>query len=162
VNERELYFVEREFAAPVQTLWRAWTDASELEDWYSPTVLSVVAGSAVSETRVGGRWAIAIDVPMNDMVAYFWGRYSDVTLQTRIEHTLSYSQDEAEFIARDDDAPFHRSVVDFTPTELGGSVRFTQFGEMPAEQAEASREGMESYFDSLEAYLENRDGQRDQ
>jgi uncharacterized protein YndB with AHSA1/START domain len=157
-NSALLYFVEREFAAPVQRLWRAWTDASELEDWYSPTVLSVVPGSAMSEARVGGRWAIAVDVPMNDMVAYFWGRYSDVSPMSRLEHSLSYSQDEAEFIARDDDAPFHTIVIDVAETGHGTSVRFSQFGEMPTEQAEASREGMESYFDSLEAYLERQNG----
>ncbi|MFM2412271.1 MAG: hypothetical protein RLZZ587_604 [Actinomycetota bacterium] len=153
MTERELYFVEREFAAPVDRMWRAWTTASELEQWYHPTVLSVVPGSATSEPVVGGRWAVAVDVPMNDMVAYFWGRYRIVDDLVRIEHTLSYSQDELEFIARDDDAPFHRIVIDFTPTDLGVVVRFTQFGEMPDEQAEASRMGMESYFDSLESHL---------
>ncbi|MFM2412484.1 MAG: hypothetical protein RLZZ587_817 [Actinomycetota bacterium] len=153
MTERELYFVEREFAAPVDRLWRAWTTASELEHWYHPTVLSVVPGSVTSEPAVGGRWAVAVDVPMNDMVAYFWGRYRVVDDGVRIEHTLSYSQDEREFIARDDNAPFHRIVIDFTPTDLGVTVRFTQFGEMPDEQAEASRMGMESYFDSLEAFL---------
>jgi hypothetical protein len=33
-------------------------------------------------------------------------------------------------------------------------VRFSQFGEMEQEQADASREGMESYFDNLSNYLE--------
>lgn len=157
-NRAALYFVEREFRHDVPRVWRAWTSADELEEWYSPTVLSVVPGSAVSEARVGGRWAIAVDVPMNDMVAYFWGRYSDVVPMTRLEHTLSYSQDESEFIARDDDAPFHTIVIEFAETGNGTRVRFSQFGEMPAEQAEASREGMESYFDSLEAYLERQNG----
>lgn len=153
MTERELYFVEREFAVGVDRMWSAWTTASELEQWYHPTVLSVVPGTVTSEPIVGGRWAVAVDVPMNDMVAYFWGRYRVVDRNVRIEHTLSYSQDELEFIARDDDAPFHRIVIDITPTDLGVAVRFTQFGEMPDEQAEASRMGMESYFDSLEAFL---------
>lgn len=162
MSERELYFVERVFRHDVNRLWRAWTDAGELEQWYHPTVLSVVPGSAVSETSAGGRWAIAVDVPMNGFVAYFWGRYTDVVPTARLEHTLSYSQDESEFISRDDHAPFHRIVIDFTPTNLGTRVRFTQFGEMPEEQAEASREGMESYFDSLEAFLERENGKLDQ
>ena len=154
MTDRELYFVEREFVAPVERMWRAWTTASQLEEWYHPTVLTVVPGSVVSEAEVGGRWAVAVDVPMNDTVAYFWGRYADVVEHRRLEHTLSYSQDEIEFIARDDDAPAHRVVVDFTPTELGTLVRFTQFGEMPDEQIEATRMGMTSYFDSLEAFLD--------
>jgi hypothetical protein len=34
-------------------------------------------------------------------------------------------------------------------------VRFSQFGEMDKEQADASKEGMESYFDNLNSYLED-------
>jgi len=36
----------------------------------------------------------------------------------------------------------------------GGTwVRFAQYGEMPADQATMAQAGMESYFDSLGAYL---------
>lgn len=153
MKDRELYFVEREFAAPVERMWRAWTTASELEEWYRPTVLTVLPGSVVSEAEAGGRWAVAVDVPMNDMVAYFWGRYADVIENRRLEHSMSYSQDELEFIARDDDAPAHRVVVGFTPTDRGTVVRYSQFGQMPDEQIEATRMGMTSYFNSLEAFL---------
>ena len=153
MTERELYLVEREFAVSPDRMWQAWTEASQLEAWYHPAVLSIVPGSVTSDAVVGGRWALAVDVPMNDMVAYFWGRYTDVVDGSRIEHTMSYSQDEAEFVARDDDAPAHRVVVDFTPTDLGIRVRFTQFGDMPEEQIDATRQGMGSYFDSLDSYL---------
>lgn len=163
MNDRDaLYFVEREFDHDSTRVWRAWTVSAELEQWYSPTVLSVVPGSAVSDLKVGGRWAIAVNVPMNDMVAYFWGRYTEVVPLLRIEHTLSYSEDESDFIAHDDGAPFHEIVIDFSPTERGTRVQFSQFGEMPAEQAEASREGMESYFDSLEMFLNNTNSRLDQ
>ena len=150
---RELYFVEREYPVSIDRLWRAWTTASELEEWYHPTVLSVVPGSATSEPQVGGRWAIAVDVPMNDLVAYFWGRYSVVEEHRRLEHSLSYSQDELEFAVRDDNAPAHQIVIDFAETDGGARVRFTQFGDMPDEQIEATRMGMSSYFDSLENFL---------
>lgn len=153
MSERFLYSVEREYAHPVSRMWSAWTNAAELEHWYSPTALSVVPGSATSETQVGGRWAIAVDVPMNDMVAYFWGRYSVVEPEAQLVHSLSYSQDEAEFIARDDNAPAHRIVIDFESRGDRSWVRFAQYGEMPDEQAELSRQGMDSYFDSLENYL---------
>lgn len=70
----ELYFVEREYAVSIEVLWSAWTDAAKLEQWYSPTELSVLPGSAVSENFVGGRWAIAVDVTAHGFNAYFWGR----------------------------------------------------------------------------------------
>ena len=151
--ERELYFVEREFNCDIETLWSAWTDATQLEAWYSPTMLSVVPGSVTSEVFIGGRWAVAVDVSVNGFNAYFWGRYSEVVPNVRLVHSLSYSQDEAEFIFADDNAPAHRIVIDFEKRGKKSWVRFTQFGEMPEEQAEASRDGMNSYLDNLELYL---------
>jgi len=154
---RPLYFVERTFPFPVERLWRGWTDASELENWYSPVFLKVIPGSATSEAVVGGRWAIAVDVSENGFNAYFWGTYSEVDLHVKLVHDLNYSQDELEFSLREPSPEGHQIEIDFTKTDGGTVVRFSQFGEMEKEQAEASREGMESYFDNLSRYLEDHD-----
>ena len=153
MEHNELYFVEREFEANIDELWNAWTSADALEKWYSPTKLTVVPGSVTTENEVGGRWAVAVDVSANGFNAYFWGRYKEFQPKKKLTHTLCYSQDEAEFIARDDNAPAHLIVVDFEDRGDKSWAKFTQFGEMPAEQADASREGMQSYFDNLEMYL---------
>ena len=150
---RRLYSVEREFDCSIETLWEAWTSANALERWYCPTMLSVVPGSATSETHVGGRWAIAVDVSVNGFNAYFWGRYQEVVLQQRLVHTLSYSQDEAEFVFADDNAPAHRIELDFEARGEKSWVRFTQFGDLPEEQVEATQDGTGSYFDNLEQFL---------
>ena len=149
-----LYFVERTFPFPAERLWRAWTDASELEKWYSPVFLKVIPGSATSEAVVGGIWAIAVDVSENGFNAYFWGKYSQVDTNLKLVHDLNYSQDELEFALREPSPEAHRIEIDFTKTDGGTLVRFSQFGEMEQEQADASREGMESYFDNLNNYLE--------
>jgi hypothetical protein len=44
-------------------------------------------------------------------------------------------------------------VIDFEDRGGKSWCKFTQFGEMPAEQAEMSRLGMVSYFDNLEKFL---------
>jgi uncharacterized protein YndB with AHSA1/START domain len=150
---KPLYFVERKFPFPVERLWQAWTRPSELEKWYSPVFLRVIPGSATSDLEVGGTWAIAVDVSENGFNAYFWGKYSQVENNLKLVHDLNYSQDELEFVLREPKADAHRIEVDFTQGESGTTVRFSQFGEMAQDQAEASREGMESYFDNLEAYL---------
>jgi uncharacterized protein YndB with AHSA1/START domain len=152
-----LYSVEREYPVPVQRTWQAWTNAAELEKWYSPVFLKVIPGSATSEAVVGGRWAIAVDVSENGFNAYFWGTYSEVDLHIKLVHDLNYSQDELEFSLREPSSEAHRIEIDFTKTDGGTVVRFSQFGEMEKEQAEASREGMESYFDNLSRYLEDHD-----
>lgn len=149
-----LLSVERVFPVSIERLWSAWTDASELEEWYSPAVLFVVPGTVVSDARDDGMWKVAVDVPDNGFVAYFWGRYTAVEAPVFFEHTLHYSQDEAEFVLADESGPKHRIVVDFAEHEDGSWVRLTQYGEMPdPDQVEATRLGTESYFDSLGFYL---------
>jgi uncharacterized protein YndB with AHSA1/START domain len=150
---KPLYFVERNFQFPVERLWQAWTSSEQLEKWYCPVFLTVVPGSATSEPVLGGTWAIAVDVSENGFNAYFWGKYSLVDTNLKLVHDLNYSQDELEFALREPRADAHRIEIDFTETDKGTVVRFSQFGEMEQEQADASKEGMESYFDNLEAFL---------
>ena len=152
-----LYFVERTFKFPVERLWSAWTQSTELERWYSPVFLKVIPGSATSEAEVGGTWAIAVDVSENGFNAYFWGTYSVVERHKKLVHDLNYSQDELEFALREPSPEAHRIEIDFSNTEAGTLVRFSQFGEMDKEQADASKEGMESYFDNLNSYLEDHE-----
>jgi uncharacterized protein YndB with AHSA1/START domain len=148
-----LYFVEREFEFPVTRLWSAWTDAAELEKWYCPVFLNVVPGTVTSDAVVGGTWAVAVDVSANGFNAYFWGKYETVEPNKKLVHDLNYSQDELEFALAEPQPTAHRIEIDFVERQSGCSVRFSQFGEMDPAQAEASREGMESYFDNLSVHL---------
>jgi len=148
-----LYSVEREVAHPVADVWDAWTTAASLEQWYHPTVLACVPGVTVSELHVGGLWKVAIDVPMNDTVAHFYGQYTAVSPQELLAHSMIYTQSREEFAAADLDAPAHRVVVDFEDRDRSSWVRFTQFGELPEGEAEQAQAGMESYLDSLEEFL---------
>ena len=148
-----LYSVEREYDIPVEILWAAWTDPVALEAWYHPTDLSNVPGSVASDAVEGGLWTVAVDVPEHGMVAYFFGRYTAVVENARLEHTMAYTQSAEEFAARDETAPHHRVLVEFASRDFRSWVKFSQFGEMPAGQAVKTQAGMESYFDSLAAYL---------
>ena len=148
-----LYSVEREFDIPVEILWDAWTDATALEAWYHPVDLAVVPGSVTSEADEGGRWSVAVDVPEAGFVAYFFGRYTKVVENMLLEHTMSYTTSADEFAARDDEAEHHRIVIEFDHRGMRSWVKFSQFGELPDGQAVRAQEGMESYFDSLEAFL---------
>ena len=150
---RLAYSVERTFDVPIELMWSAWASPQALEEWYAPTDLSVVPGSVVSEPTTGGRWAVAVDASSYGHIAYFWGRYTEVAEDRRLAHTMSYSQQESDFLARDDEAEHHLIVIDMEPRAGGTWVRFAQYGDMPTEQAAMAQAGMESYFDSLAAYL---------
>lgn len=148
-----LYSVERQFDLPVEILWDAWIDAEALESWYHPVDLSVVPGSVTSDPVPGGEWSVAVDVPEMGFVAYFWGHYTEVVDQERLVHTLSYSQSAEEFALRDPEAPHHRIVIEFDSRGMYSWVKFSQYGELPEGEALQAQAGMESYFDSLEAFL---------
>ena len=148
-----LYFVEREYPVEIATLWNAWVEADQLQQWYSPQALDIVPNSATSDAVIGGDWAIAIDVSVNGFNAYFWGKYTEVKFQEKLVHTMFYSQDELEFNLRGDDQPHHVVEIDFEARGNKSWVRFSQFGSMDAEEAEAAKDGMESYLDNLEDYL---------
>lgn len=153
MSTKPIYSVERVYPVTMDRLWSAWTKAAELEQWYHPTVLTCVPGSATSDAEVDGIWSIAVDVPEYGFVAYFWGRYLTVEKHKQLEHTMIYSQDEAEFVFKDQNKLAHRVVVDFEERDGGSWVRFSHFGELPEEQIEATQAGMESYFDSLAEHL---------
>lgn len=148
-----LYSVEREYTQSMDRMWGAWIDAQQLEDWYHPTELKNVPGSSVSEPVVGGAWAIAVDVPEYGFQSCFWGQYTAVEEGKLLEHTMFYSQNPAEFAAKDLSGEFAKIVVDFEERPSGTWVRFTQYGELPEEHIPMAKAGMESYFQSLADYL---------
>lgn len=47
----------------------------------------------------------------------------------------------------------HTIEIDFKDRGASSWVRFTQIGELPADQAEGAKAGMESYFDNLAKFL---------
>ena len=148
-----LYSVEREYSVPLSILWKAWVEADQLQQWYSPEVLDTVPNSATSDAVVGGEWAIAIDVSVNGFNAYFWGKYTEVIFQEKLVHTMFYSQVELEFNLRGEVQEHHVIKIDFEARGENSWVRFSQFGSMDPEQAEATKDGMESYLNSLEHHL---------
>jgi uncharacterized protein YndB with AHSA1/START domain len=148
-----LYSVEREFAHSVQRVWQAWTEASELEQWYHPTDLLNVPDTTVSDAQVGGWWTVAVDVPAHGFVAYFFGQYTAVEIEERLEHSMHFVSSREDFDARDLTSPAATVVVEFAPTSTGATVKFSQFGEMPEDQIPRTKAGMESYFQSLADFL---------
>ena len=152
-----LYSVEREFPVSIKTMWQAWTSSDALQSWYHPVDLKCLPNSVENESVVGGIWSVSVDVPEHNFVAYFYGRYTKVIENELMHHTMCYTQSKSEWEARDMSAPHHDVVLEFEDRADKSWVKFSQFGEMPAEQIELTKAGMESYFDSLANYLSGDD-----
>ena len=148
-----LYSVEREYPVSIERLWKAWTDASELEAWYFPTDLSSTKGATRSEVEIGGLWACGVEVPEHGFTAYFFGKYTSIVPNQLLEHTLHYTTSSEEFAAKDFSTESHLIRIEFEDRGESSWSKFSQFGELPEGQAEMAQAGMNSYLESLARHL---------
>ncbi len=148
------YSVEREYAYPIEKLWHAWTTAAALQSWYHGVDHRCVPNSVTADAAVGAIWSVGIDVPQYNVQVFFYGTYTTVTPQTQLVHTMHYTEMIEEFAVKDMSTPAHRVVIDFERRPNGSWVRYAQFGELPPEQIPLVIAGMNSYFDSLQQYLD--------
>jgi uncharacterized protein YndB with AHSA1/START domain len=148
-----LYSVEREYQVSIEKLWRAWTDASQLESWYRPVELDSVRGATESDLTIGGLWSCGVNVPAHNFAAYFYGKYTKINHHELIEHTMHYTESEEEFSHKDFSTPSHDIVIEFQDRGTSSWVKFSQYGELPDGQAEKAQAGMNSYLESLARFL---------
>lgn len=52
--------ISRWFDAPVELVWRAFTDPDQLASWYGPDGVEVVRESVSVEARPGGAWSLTM------------------------------------------------------------------------------------------------------
>ncbi len=77
----------REFAAPPEAVWRAWTDPEALKRWFGPDAGAV--SLAQTDVRVGGRFHVVfntLDGEKHDVS----GMYRDVVTYRKLVFTWSW------------------------------------------------------------------------
>ena len=67
--ENKKIVVEREFSAPVESVWKAWTDSDLLDQWWAPKPWRAETKSM--DFRTGGFWLYAMKGPDNEI---HWAR----------------------------------------------------------------------------------------
>ena len=115
--------------------------------------MSSVPGTTRSELHIGGLWSCAVQVPQRESISYFYGKYSLIEGNHRLEHSMHYTESKEDFKIMDFNTPAHEIVADFESRNGKSWARFSQFGEAPAAQVALMTQGIESYFDSLENFL---------
>jgi len=78
---------ERIFDAPIERLWRAYTDPEQIPKWWGPAYLKTVVDKM--EVRVGGKWRFIQTEPSGKEHA-FNGVYKVVDKPTRLSDTFEY------------------------------------------------------------------------
>ena len=83
--------IERSFDAPVDLIWKMWTEPEHFKAWYGPDGATIPV--AKMDVRVGGARLVRMDVetPGGPMQMWFTGEYRDVVENQRLAYTESMS-----------------------------------------------------------------------
>ncbi len=86
------FVIARTFDAPLDKVWRAWTDRARLEKWFGPKGCTLT--SPKLDLRVGGTFLYKMEMGGDPKMAH-WGRwvFREVTPQTRLVFTTGFSDE---------------------------------------------------------------------
>lgn len=81
-NDDKTLIVKREFNAPIETVWRAWTEPKLIDKWWAPKPWK--AETNTMDFRIGGSWLYSMNGPAGEK---HWGRndYTNIIPHKRIE-----------------------------------------------------------------------------
>jgi uncharacterized protein YndB with AHSA1/START domain len=158
---RDAVVIERSFDAPVDLIWRMWTDPEHFRAWYGPDGASIPV--AKMDVRVGGTRLVCMemDTPGGPTQMWFSGEYLEVVENERLVYTESVSDEKGNV-----SSPSNVGMPEGHPTttevrveleDLGGRTKMvmTHAG-IPAESPGAT--GWAMAFGKLTAYVEAHSG----
>jgi uncharacterized protein YndB with AHSA1/START domain len=143
--------VERTFDAPREIVFRAWSEADRLKEWWGPKGWTLPVCNI--DFRPGGVWHYCMEGPGGEKS---WGRavYDEIVPPERIVYTDAFS-DEQGGIAPG--MPVMKIVIDFV--DEGGKTKIVSRTEFDSREALESIlqmgvvEGLTETWDRLEEYL---------
>jgi uncharacterized protein YndB with AHSA1/START domain len=142
VTDRDVY-ITRSFAAPIEVVWKFWTDPDLLAQWFGPHTVTVPRDSVEVDVREGGVWKLAMhdDTGVHPLTA----RILVAEPPTYLELTLTADTgmgDLDNVILR---VQFH---------DHGETTRMTLHqGPFPAEFIEPTAQGWSESFEKLDTQL---------
>jgi uncharacterized protein YndB with AHSA1/START domain len=136
--------IEREFAAPPERVFAAFTEVERLKAWWGPE--GFMTPEAVVDLRVGGRYRLVMQAPSGN-IHVVTGEFREVTPPSRLVYSFAWEQE--------DGSLGHPSLVTLELEAAGKGTRLTltQEGFSDAASRDDHRGGWSSSFECLEAYL---------
>ncbi len=148
VNEFFKLEVRRQFNAPVETVFKAWTDPEFLAKWFGPKGFTIP--DVKSDLKVGGEYAIAMQPPEGDMF-YHRGRYTEINPPSKLAFTWILENQECDGSS----GLTCETVVTISLSEVDGGTEILLVHDMlPTETArDGHNMGWSSSLDCLEEIL---------
>jgi uncharacterized protein YndB with AHSA1/START domain len=144
--------IEREFDAPVERVWDAWTDPGQMKRWWGPKVFT--APVVQIDLRVGGKYLACMRDPSGKD---YWstGVYREIVPRKRIVATDSFADEKGNVVpgshyGMSDDFPLEMLLtVDFAEVEGRTRLSLRHDGMPNNEQADMARQGWNESLDKL-------------
>ncbi len=136
--------LEREFAHPVEAVFKAWTDQDALRKWMGPT--GFTAPDTEFDARVGGVYIIPMVSPDGNTHTAR-GVIKELVPNRRLAITWAWDQDEGSAGQQMEIA------LDFLPTKTGTKLVLHQTNFADETARDMHGQGWGGCLDSLEAYL---------
>jgi uncharacterized protein YndB with AHSA1/START domain len=138
------FTITREFAAPRELVFRAWTDPQHLTRWYGPHGFTTPLDSISADVRPGGMWRATMVVDATGQEFPTGGFYLEIRAPERLVFTWREPGGDAE------------SVITVELADLGDgrtAMTFHQAGFTTEEARENVYDGWSSAFDRLTEHV---------
>ncbi len=98
-DDNKWVLIERELDAPIETVWKMWTDPTLFQQWYGPNGMSVPV--AEMNVVIGGKRKICMEMvrPERTMTMWFSGEYREIEEPTRLVYTESMCDQDGNIIS---------------------------------------------------------------
>ena len=154
-GSQDAVVIERSFDAPVELIWRMWTEPEHFAAWYGPDGATIPV--AKMDVRVGGARLVCMEMetPDGPMQMWFTGEYREVVAHKRLVYTESMSDADGNVLSPSDlgmpDGHPVTTEVTVELTDVGGRTKMvmTHVG-IPADSPGAA--GWAMAFDKLAAH----------
>ena len=155
-SETRSLVIEREFDAPRELVWRAWTEPEHFKMWWGPK--DFTAPSIQMDVRVGGKFLWCMQGKDGKQ---YWttGVYREIVPPERLVYTDAFSDENGNRIpASQHGLPFDwldELMVTVTLEEIGGKTKMTltHTGIPAGEMSDMTLAGWNESFDKLAASL---------
>jgi len=154
---KDAVVIERMFNAPIDLIWKLWTESEHFKNWYGPKGATVPV--ADMDVRVGGKRLVCMEMqtPKGSMKMWFTGEYLEVVPNQRLVYTDSMADENGNVVAPSamgmPDGHPEKTQVTVVLEELDGRTKMvmTHAG-VPADSGGAG--GWEQAFSKMTDHIE--------